>query len=380
MTIVADSSYLQNDFTKLKQNTFKHYDPGFSGKVLYFTPKGVFVSGWSYKKGKLTAQLISNGTKKINLLKTLDGPAGTDPTQDGDGSSGGGSCTDWWYILSSGDDIISVTYLGRTCDGTQPQSGDGGYVYPDVTGGYNPPPPPKIKQDSLKKHFPCASTLIIDKLLTDPSYAAFVSQFNTSQRPDLNWENSNLPWNVSNTNGSKTYQLGATTPNGWSATISLNTSMLQNSSQLLIAAAAIHETLHAYITNALYTVVDSLNQERSANSWIGSVAVYFNYYYYNLSTNYLDHYSMINDYYDQAVAILAKWDNNAHTLAEYRMAMLFGTDNAGDNTDQYEKNLLINAYNGIISKYGLSQTTIEAFNVSQLNATTSQRLPGNCPP
>ncbi|QKJ31364.1 hypothetical protein HQ865_16875 [Mucilaginibacter mali] len=384
MTVIADSAYINNDFTKLSQNTFQHHDPNFSGKLLYFTPKGKFVSGWIYKKGKLTAALTSTGTKQTNSLKLLDGPVGTDPTQDGDGSSGGsGNCTYWYYVLRYGNDIISVTLLGRTCDGSVPQGPvDGQYIYPDQTGGYVPPEPVRIIEDSLKKHFPCATKLVIDKLLMDPAYLNFVSVFTTSQKPDLKWEDSNtLPWNQSIPGStSTTYTLASTTPDNRNATISLNRNMLQNSSQLLIAAAAIHETLHAYINYVLYNAVDSLVHEPSVNSWMASAAIYYDFYYYNLPMNYRDHFAMINDYFDQAVAILATWDNNGHTMDEYRMAMLYGTNLAEDSVSQFEKNLLNTAYNGIVSKYNLSPTAINTFNTNNLNAPTNKKLPGDCPP
>lgn len=44
MTVVADSSYINGDISKLKKNTYNQRDKDFSGIVIYSTPKGEFVS------------------------------------------------------------------------------------------------------------------------------------------------------------------------------------------------------------------------------------------------------------------------------------------------------------------------------------------------
>jgi hypothetical protein len=53
MMIMADSAYVGNDFTKLNSNSYRHRDPNFSGLVLYFTPKGQYVYGYTYKAESL---------------------------------------------------------------------------------------------------------------------------------------------------------------------------------------------------------------------------------------------------------------------------------------------------------------------------------------
>ena len=40
---------------------------------------------------------------------------------------------------------------------------------------------------------------------------------------------------------------------------------------------------------------------------------------------------MMSNYFDQAVNVLATWDNNAHTTQQYAMAMLYGM-NTSDST------------------------------------------------
>jgi hypothetical protein len=45
MTVIADSSYLKGDLTKLDHNKYNKHDADFCGAVVYSTPKGAFVNG-----------------------------------------------------------------------------------------------------------------------------------------------------------------------------------------------------------------------------------------------------------------------------------------------------------------------------------------------
>ena len=67
MTILADASYIGNDPTKLAKNTYRKRDANFTGMVLYFTPKGKFVSGYAYKNGTRLAPATSQATAAANL-------------------------------------------------------------------------------------------------------------------------------------------------------------------------------------------------------------------------------------------------------------------------------------------------------------------------
>jgi hypothetical protein len=51
MTLLADSSYLNGDYTKLQKNTYRSKDKNFSGKVFYHRMDGSFVNGWSFQNG-----------------------------------------------------------------------------------------------------------------------------------------------------------------------------------------------------------------------------------------------------------------------------------------------------------------------------------------
>ena len=420
MTIIADSAYLKNDLSKLTRNTYRQRDTDFTGLVLYYTPKGDFVSGWGFKNGNLIepgSQADSTATtqnikKRYNSLK----PSEAAKPQD---------CTSYYFVVFHGDEIISISYMYTTCVDMQSSGGSPstppppppcttssggsgsvqGYRRPVVsvaaplpggggTGGGGMPPPtttqtcktttPIIKTDTLTKNFPCAVNLIIDKLENIAAYNNLVLPFETNRIPNLTWTNQNLPWAVTNSNGTMTYQLGQTTAvgNTYSATIALNTSMLKNSSQLLIAAAAIHETLHGVINyNVKMAGYDAEDQKISVSSWLYGLDSW--YTLNGLPTNYSNHSAMMTDYFSQAVGILANWDSNAHTTQQYAMAMLYGLNTSGlnpaDPTNTSEINFLNSEYNSLLTKYNISATDMDAFWKSQLNAGVTAKLPCSTP-
>ncbi|MGZ3873244.1 MAG: hypothetical protein ACXVJD_10020, partial [Mucilaginibacter sp.] len=133
-----------------------------------------------------------------------------------------------------------------------------------------------IKTDALKKDFPCAVSLIINNLGSCGLYSAITQPFvSTTKKPDLTLQDSNLAWNSYSTlGGNNSYMFGQTEVDptskvGLSMIITLNSNMLKNSSQLLIAAAAIHETMHAYINYSIINAMDGLkNGYKSGDSWL----------------------------------------------------------------------------------------------------------------
>jgi hypothetical protein len=237
-----------------------------------------------------------------------------------------------------------------------------------------------INTDSLSKAFPCAVTLILNKLLTNGLYSNFVQAFTTAQKPDLVWQSGALPWSTS---GTGTFMLGQTAPEtsgiGTGATITLNTSMLQNSSQLLIAAAAIHETLHAYINYGLATALDNAatgQTDFTTNNWLLSVDQWC--VIDGVPSNFSNHFIMMTSYFQQAVSILEQWDGGAHTAAQCEMAMLYGLNTSDPNATAAENADLQTEYNSLLTQFGFTPTMLNEFYTSQLNAQSSSKLPGGC--
>ncbi|QEM06828.1 hypothetical protein DIU31_026210 [Mucilaginibacter rubeus] len=435
MTVIADPAYLKNDLSKLDRNRYNKRDSDFSGTVLYSTPKGKFISGWFYKNGRIlkamsttSGPLSQKGSQVVQSVQTnklqqdctdwyqisevngevvdvkylgatcdwVDGggDGGAPSGSTGSGSGGGsnppsqpcpGTNATKLQVQSTGDRLI----LDKN---VQQPPGDGDGTFPPPTYPPDPPaspcvvPPPPVlftvRTDSLAKYFPCATKLIIDQLASIGVYTNLVSPFIKSQRPDLVWQNANLDWAVSKPNSTGlTYKLGQTQPQssgiGQSATITLNTKMLQNSSRLLIAATIIHETMHAYINYGLSTAQDNASQgytDFTNNNWLLSIDQWCTLD--GLPANYSNHLVMLTNYFDQAVGALKTWDKSAHTDAEYASAMLYGLNTSDPSATATETATLQQAYNAIKTKYSLTDAQLNSFYNSSLNS--NDKLPGNC--
>ncbi|WP_158798771.1 hypothetical protein [Pedobacter sp. L105] len=112
MTLIADSSYLKGDIKKLANNTYRKRDIDYSGLVLYFTPKGKYVSGYRYKNGTLvnpqsqTNKSVSNGT-----LSIMSAPV---------------DCYDYYLVSYTNGVETSSEYLFTECGGGDDAGGGGG--------------------------------------------------------------------------------------------------------------------------------------------------------------------------------------------------------------------------------------------------------------
>jgi hypothetical protein len=387
MTIVADSSYLNGNINKLDALSYKNIDRAFSGYVIYFLPDGKLVNGYKYTNGSVIKTISINTNSNSLQIQSTHGIKITDS-----------GCSTSSFLVFTGVSCISVSsatyctyyydlYTVTICDDQSFNHDDGndGGALPPASSGSGTSITSVIQQqqileDSLKKHFPCASKLIVDSLSKIQAYADFVAPFATNIKPDLIWQDGALPWNTPVPNSTNvTNYLGQTSSNGRSSTITLNTNMLQQSSQLLIAATAIHETLHAYINYLVETNVNFSPPAlyNSSQSWLVSLDYWV--LMYGLPTNYRDHYDMLSDYFSKAVEILKAWDHNGHTDKEYQMAMLYGLD-----TNDFlalpagSPGSLSVEYNNILTKYQITPADLDAFWRSQLNSTNN-KLPTGCP-
>jgi len=391
MTVIADSGYIKNDFKKLQNNTYQKRDKDFSGTLLYSTPTGKLLKGWQYKSGKITGVILPTVTTTgSNAVQGIGTKLKTNSI----------SCTDWYLDYYSGETLVGSVYLGYSCVYT-PDSGGGtgpddmGFEQQDANNGggstFQPPPgfgggggsssvtlPLTITDTLLKKTFPCATKLIIDSLLKDTAYTKLMAPFMTSGTPNLDWRDSSMSWNATTAH---IYQLGLTktTNVNRNATIFLNTSMLQNSSKLMIAATAIHESLHGLINYNLvmagYMVADG---KVDSTSWMVGVNSWFALN--GLPSNFSNHFEMMDYYFAQAISALSIWDHNGHTAKEYEMAMLYGLNNPGDTTGTNattpaQVTMLQTEYNNLMIKYGITQSDLDNFYLGQLNASAGQRLP-----
>ncbi|MFD0794993.1 hypothetical protein ACFQZX_15330 [Mucilaginibacter litoreus] len=128
LTIVADSSYVGNDLSKLGHNTYRKHDADFTGSVLYFTPKGDYLGGYGYNNGKL----MEPGTPEVKAGSQQINSVHTDDLKDNYMKQ---ECTDWYIVYYKDGEYWYDEYLTTTCTMVDDGSGQGG-------GGSGPPPPP----------------------------------------------------------------------------------------------------------------------------------------------------------------------------------------------------------------------------------------------
>jgi len=450
MVLIADTAYVNGDFSKLNKNTYQQRDPAYSGRLMYFNINGKFAGGWRYQNGAITKTLTltnaaaSGGQQQINAArpKTTMSTGGCtvtpivsvswicagnptpttasirtnsvscEPTYyvtgyilecsggggSSDGGAGGGGSNN---TPGAGGNTSFPSPIEQGCKSVAPASVDGKQVNlqppvpttPDDPCLVKPPvpdpvapKPPKIIMDSLLKNFPCAVRLILDKLAQNGVYGDLVKPFTTTGMPDLSWNNSQMPFNQINTSGGNPiYQLGETTVIGqsYNATINLNTSMLQNSSQLLIASVAIHETLHAVINyNLQMAGYNKADGNVTLNSWLFGIDSW--YEIKGLPSNFSNHYLMMDYYFDQAVTALSQWGNNAHTTKEYQMTMLYGLNNPGENDSSTSAQFVAKTqrlkteYNELLKKFSITEADLNVYWKSQLNSTTNKLPSSGC--
>jgi hypothetical protein len=142
MTIIADSSYVNNNPDKLSRNTYNQRDADFSGQVLYFTPQGRYVSGWQYKNGRII-------TPQAKQQETVAQNTGSKKTASYNGENE--YCTDWYWVTYLNGEAIDYEYLYTSCSSggygggggpqcpTSPNTNSGGR---QAVNNMPPPPPP----------------------------------------------------------------------------------------------------------------------------------------------------------------------------------------------------------------------------------------------
>ncbi|WP_448700511.1 hypothetical protein ACFGVR_01020 [Mucilaginibacter sp. AW1-3] len=107
MTIIADSDYIKNDFSRLKRNSYNSREADFSGLVLYFTPKGKYVSGYRYKNGRLLPP--ANAAATANTTLALNG---AEKNKVNDMME---SCIDWYFQVYEFGVLAFEQYVYTEC-------------------------------------------------------------------------------------------------------------------------------------------------------------------------------------------------------------------------------------------------------------------------
>jgi hypothetical protein len=266
MTIIADSSYVNNNPDKLSRNTYNQRDADFSGQVLYFTPQGRYVSGWQYKNGRIvTPQAKQQETAAQNI--------GSKKTASYNGENE--YCTDWYWVTYLNGEAIDYEYLYTSCSTgggygggsgpecpTSPNINSGGRQAvnnmpppppPDDGGGFPPPTgsgctvttPTKIEN---KVEDPCLRAMVdktINADVTSKINTLIQNVFGNSAKLNLTFTDATtLPAGVEG----RTFSNGGIDANGnLNVDVILNRNSLPSTSQQYITTVIMHEAVHAYL-------------------------------------------------------------------------------------------------------------------------------------
>lgn len=329
LTIVADSAYVKNDFSKLANNTYRKQDADFSGIALYFTPKGDYLGGYSYKNGQLVTpstttqqtgsqhiQSVNNGDLKPNsVVITCVDWYQRDVILNPDGSLY--SASPWVYMGTK----CTTTNTGDTGGSTGTGTGTGGNRQSPGGGGTSssPPPPPcppgsspgppvtppciplaveSVNSGKLKVDFmplpgqsacsvntpaaPCAADIkndltgcnrkvadqLTNKGLTGEIRDILQNIFNSSDKVNLHFIES------TNTLGKPAISIVSQQGGSVNVELRVNPSLLpSDASQEYKASIMIHEIIHGYLNYKSINFNDQLKQHAvMAYNYINSTA------------------------------------------------------------------------------------------------------------
>lgn len=385
LKVIGDSTYTKA-VTK-PVNSFRQLDSRLSGLVILQRWDGSMIKGHVYKNGKRISKIsrrVKGHAPKETGMERYDCIHFTvDYYQQ---VCTGPYCGEWTYLYS--DTYYSCTYVPDSPDPSDPDE-EIDWIDPgDGSGGgggdtdHELPPMDDLSEiridTSIMNNFPCAVKLL-HQLQANYSYQAIVEPFSVQgMKPDLVWKSGPLAWN---TGGNTNYLMGQCESYGASSTITMNTSGLSNASILLIAATMLHETIHA---SANYYVDWKSAGETPISSWATAAFDALILQDNTLPGNARDHMAIMEGLFDGMVATLRQWGGLTYTEAEYKMALLYGLNNAGQllgngtqpPPDPATMNKVNSLYYNLMSKHNIRQGQLDTFNIKNVtNTPASKKLP-----
>jgi hypothetical protein len=305
MTIVADSAYLEADFSKLNKNTFKSKESNFDGRLLYHTIKGEFLTGWVYKNGHIVGVISGSANQnqdetasKYNTskYKRLSDDCSTSRMDIYTGTVCTGIdgpvtyCTDWYNRYDITTCSTGGDGTGRDVDDTESPS-------PDMTGSNEPYPWPVVKIIKNNINDPCLKKMVAAAITRNIQYNLTQSMNSIFGRnANFNLEFIDAPLASSTDGITQTIAIDGhyiyepdgvtiqriTDIKGMDVRITLNSTTLPNASEEYITATILHEALHAYFRAG--NNVSSFDHNTMVNQYIPWYEAIMSSMYVSMST------------------------------------------------------------------------------------------------
>lgn len=248
-------------------------------------------------------------------------------------------------------------------------TGNGGNDGGNSNGAESAPLIEIIKEAILDEKYPCVTRKILVDLEKNHLYNALVNPFLiVGMKPTLTWTVSEQPWESQSFSDAHT-QVNKDSYTFMSSDITFNSKMLDNASELLITAVAIHETYHAYIN---YMFADKQRPdlvEKSSPSYMTGLYQKSLYDNRNHNPNYTDHFNMLTSQFDNMVAILFQTYKGRYQVNDCQKALLFGMDNPGDNPSDEERRFINRTYNDVITRCGFTTNSVNTFIIQNVHAS-----------
>jgi len=295
MTILADSTYLKGDYTRVKHNTYRNREADFTGEVFYNRMDGSLVNGWKYTNGLITGAIspAAAGSNPGQVTQSID-KKHVDVFQETDCSTT--TTTTYWescdyyvddefyenpfncsyYTTSSSVTTCTTITSGGGSSAPSPCTmPTGGTTNPSNVSVENTktiidvaqPPPGGGSTcgiiDQTNKIGTAGACQTITNNITDPclkaqvnaaisdgldSYTSNVANFVFKNNTDFDLTFSQSTTLANNEDGATNCQGDPASQNLFEADVSLNANTMPKASQEFIAATVIHEILHAYMT------------------------------------------------------------------------------------------------------------------------------------
>ncbi|MEJ7557086.1 MAG: hypothetical protein WKF66_02185 [Pedobacter sp.] len=323
--------------------------------------------------------------------------------------SGEMSCESYYYVYIERDENGTIVYwenLGfarQVCTYPTPEAPPGGRdIFIDcagvVDGGAYTSPcgciggttglgpcTAEIIIDSLQAKFPCVVKIVLNKLLTVNAFKELSNPFFNFSKPSVKYDAKPMSWGQGGL-----YKNGITMGDpssftGAGSIIYLNSNMINNASEIVVAATLIHETAHAHRAY-FFAFKESTVPNFFAPSYTDFLQAWWleNSLVLGDDTNFNSHYTMMTNQFDKMVDMLVAYGGKVNgvdrfSLQDARKAMLVGMNGLGDNPTLAQANILGSTYNGLLARFNLSDQDMTTFFVSQINAVLSAKVPVNCP-